>query len=68
MNFAEPLELHDYQYLGENFRERERIKRKTNRWRNRLETMDTLERHAIMNAISQLRAPTDRNDDAAASL
>lgn len=59
MNFAEPLELHDYQYLGDNFRERERIKRKRNRWRSRLETMDALERHAIMSAIADLRTAAD---------
>lgn len=28
MNYPEPLELHDYKFLGRNFRERERIKRK----------------------------------------
>jgi DNA adenine methylase len=54
MNFPEPLTLHDYQYLGSNFRERERIKRKTLRWKHRLSTMPTLERHAIMAAIQQL--------------
>ena len=55
MNFPEPLELHDYQYLGDDFRQRERIKRKTARWRRRLSEMPVLERHAIMGAISQLR-------------
>jgi len=55
MNFPEPLELHDYQYLGDDFRQRERIKRKTERWRRRLSKMPVLERHAMMNAIVQLR-------------
>lgn len=31
MNYPEPVALHDYRYLGKNFRERERIKRKKNR-------------------------------------
>ena len=55
MNFPEPLELHDYRYLGDDFRERERIKRKTERWRRRLSKMPVLERHAMMKAIVQLR-------------
>ena len=55
MNFPEPLELHDYQYLGKNFRERERIKRKTQRWKNRLLAMKPLDRMAIMAAISEIR-------------
>lgn len=51
MNFDPPKELHDYRYLGENFRERERIKRKKQRWKNRLEKMDRLERLALMEVI-----------------
>jgi DNA adenine methylase len=55
MNYLEPLELHDYRYLGRDFRERERIKRKKLRWRAKLETMPALERHAILSAISEMR-------------
>ena len=57
MNFPEPLELHDYRYLGEDFRERERIKRKVKRWKNRLVNMNALEKHAIMAAIAELKNP-----------
>jgi site-specific DNA-adenine methylase len=53
MNFPEPFELHDYQYLGENFRERERIKRKKDRWAARLASMPALERYAILDVIDQ---------------
>jgi DNA adenine methylase len=35
------LALHDYRYLGEDFRERERIKRKKQRWTDRLERLPT---------------------------
>lgn len=56
MNYPEPLELHDYRYLGRNFRERERIKRKKNRWKNQLLNMPELERHAILSAIDELRS------------
>lgn len=56
MNFPEPLELHDYRYLGCDFRERERIKRKKTRWVARLSRMDALERHALMSAVAELRS------------
>jgi DNA adenine methylase len=51
MNFDEPTELHDYRYLGEDYRERERIKRKVNRWTRRLNAMDRLERQALLAAL-----------------
>lgn len=51
-NFPKPVALHDYRYLGKNYRERERIKRKTHRWMNRLQTMPTLERQALITALS----------------
>jgi DNA adenine methylase len=52
-NFPEPVALHDYRYLGENFRERERIKRKKQKWVSRLHTMPPLERRALLGAISE---------------
>lgn len=52
-NFAPPVELHDYRYLGENWRERERIKRKKKRWTARLERMPLLERHCLLAAIAE---------------
>jgi len=63
MNFRPPLELHDYRYLGRNFRERERIKRKKLRWLNRLYRMDSLERQAIMMAIGEFRDIIAGNGD-----
>lgn len=51
-NFPEPVALHDYRFLGKNFRERERIKRKKQRWVNRLERMPLLERRALLSAIA----------------
>lgn len=58
MNYSAPLELHDYRYLGKDFRERERIKRKKQRWTARLRTMPDLERYALMEAIGALRSST----------
>ena len=56
MNFPEPLELHDYRYLGSNFRQRERIKRKQNRWRERLRRMPSTERYAMLSVLEELRS------------
>jgi hypothetical protein len=54
MNYPEPAELHDYRYLGESFRERERIKRKISRWVSRLERMPILERRALSAALAKV--------------
>ena len=54
MNFREPPELHEYTYLGEDFRERERIKRMTKRWVDRLQAMPLLQRQALLAALAQV--------------
>lgn len=56
-NFPEPIELHDYRYLGRDFRERERIKRKKNRWAKKLKNMPAQERYAILAAIRESCSP-----------
>ena len=56
MNFAPPAARHDYRFLGENFRERERIKRKQARWRARLEKMPPAEQRAMMEVLEKLLA------------
>lgn len=55
MNYSSPEELHDYRYLGNTFRERERIKRKTERWVARLQSMAVLERQALLSAMHMIR-------------
>ncbi|HLL73003.1 MAG TPA: DNA adenine methylase [Pyrinomonadaceae bacterium] len=55
-NYPPPFELHDYRYLGENFRERARINKKKKRWRAKLANLPPLERHAIFSAIEELRS------------
>ena len=57
MNYPEPTQLHDYSYLGNNFRERERIKRIKMRWSARLARMDRLERYAVMAALAGFGEP-----------
>jgi len=64
MNYPVPLELHDYRYLGKNFRERERIKRKKQRWTERLKRMPDQERYALLDAITSLRSDNVANSDA----
>jgi len=54
MNYPPPVELHDYRYLGDNFRERERITKRAKRWVARLKKMPVLERKALLSAISSL--------------
>jgi len=55
MNYRDPVELHDYRYLGNTFRERERIKRKSERWVAKLQSMPILERQALLSAIHVIR-------------
>ncbi|MGH7983038.1 MAG: DNA adenine methylase [Candidatus Udaeobacter sp.] len=55
MNYPEPDRLHDYRFLGRNFRERERIHRRVQRWCRRLEKMPVLERRAVLSAIGEGR-------------
>jgi hypothetical protein len=51
-NFPEPVELHDYRYLGDGFREREKFRRQQKRWVARLGRMDRLQRQALLSAIA----------------
>lgn len=54
MNYENPEKLHDYRYLGIDFRERERIKNKILRHVARLKRLPVLERNAILNAFREL--------------
>lgn len=51
MNFPAGLPLHDTRFVGDGFRERERIKRKRARWIHRLKTMPSAERQVIAEAF-----------------
>lgn len=50
-NFPVPSVLHDLRYVGDNFRARERLKRKKSRWVARLAKMDPLERAVLLDAL-----------------
>lgn len=53
-NFPPPRALHDYQYLGEDFRQRQDIRRKVARWQNRFAGLPVLERRAILSALLRI--------------
>lgn len=53
MNYPPPVELHDYRFLGRNFRERQDIKRLKNRWLAKLAKMPPLKRQAMLAAIQE---------------
>ena len=70
-NFSRPVALHDYRYLGRDFRERERIKRQKQRWAARLDRMPVLQRQALLSAIADRQiervspAPISRSSEGA---
>ncbi len=51
MNYPEPEVLHDYRYLGDDYREREDIKRQIQRWQKRLWKMTTKRQKAMLSAL-----------------
>lgn len=53
MNYPEPVELHDYRFLGSNFRERQDIRRQQERWRAKLEGMPAVRRYALLAALRE---------------
>jgi len=56
LNFPEPFELHDYRFLGTDFHDRDRIKKKARRWIANLQGMPATERYAVFGALADLRA------------
>ena len=64
MNYPEPSELHDYRYLGQGFRDRQRIKRQQERWRSKLLQMPELERNSLIGVLNEaLAGATDAHFD-----
>jgi len=57
LNFDPPAQLHDFRYIGTDFRERERIKRKRARWRRRFAALPGLEREAMLQVLLDLASP-----------
>lgn len=58
-NYEPTARLHDYRYLGDTFRERERVRRLVDRWRRRLSALPSPEREAVLHALGDpASAPT----------
>lgn len=53
LNYKPPAELHDYRYLGDCRRNRERIRRRQINWREQLEKMNPMERAAMLEELSK---------------
>lgn len=64
MNYEKPTRLHDYQYLGTDYRERERISRKLKRWEAKFQDLAPLEQLAMLQRLNKTLDPTNKNSDA----
>lgn len=53
-NFDRPVRLHDYRFLGDDFREREKIKRQQKRWSTKLKKMPLLQRQALLSVLAEI--------------
>ena len=53
INYPEPDRLHDYRYIGDDYRECEKLTRRANRWVDRLLSLPALERYAIYSAMEE---------------
>lgn len=51
MNYGKPVQLHDYQYLGDCRRNRERIRRRQKNWHEQLMEMSEQERLAMLDIL-----------------
>lgn len=54
MNYPDPVELHEYTYLGKDFTDRQRIKRKVDSHVKKLRALPPLERKAIIQALKSI--------------
>lgn len=54
MNYCEPIDLHDYRFIGNNRRSRERIRRRQINWRSQLARMSVQERRAMLQRLNEL--------------
>lgn len=55
MNYEIPVQLHDYQYIGDGRRSRERIRRRQKNWHEQLMQMSEQERLAMLEVLNGCR-------------
>lgn len=56
-NFPSPGQLHDYRYLGSNFRERQTIRRRLERMKRRLDELTDQERSFLLKWLNMRESP-----------
>jgi hypothetical protein len=64
-NYPEPTALHDYRYLGSDYRQRENFKRQQKRWAAKLARMSRLQRQALLSVLRDPPGGTGTSADAA---
>lgn len=52
MNYPEQERLHDYTYLGDDFREREAIKKRVSSLRRKIQKLSPIERNALLDGLT----------------
>jgi hypothetical protein len=62
-NFPEPVELHDYRFIGENARKRQDFRRQIRSWTGKLERMAPLKKQALLAAIAAHGESADKGLD-----
>lgn len=72
INYPEPVDLYDYQHIGENHRDRWRFEKRLRNWQGQLEAMRPAERGAMLErltaGIEAFNSPGRANDAKAAAL
>lgn len=58
MNYEETDKLHDFQYIGDDYRERERITRMQRRWRRKFKDLPMIEQRAMLQNLKIMLDPT----------
>lgn len=63
MNYPETDHLHDFQYIGDDYRERERITRMQRRWRRKFKDLPIIEQRAMLQNLKTMLDPTNSYGD-----
>jgi len=63
MNYEEPDQLHDYRYIGKDYRERERIARQQRNWRRKFKDLPVIEQRAMLQSLKTTLDPTGTYGD-----
>lgn len=56
-SFPSPTSLHDYRFVGADYRQRELIKRKVKRWQSKFQALPPVQQRIIFDALADLLPP-----------